>query len=261
MAKKSKMPEIPEWAMQITALRESLIINQAELARRLACSAMTISRWERGLLQPSAEHFIQLGNLGDRTQAWFFWERAGIQPAKMAGALSAVSKSRRSGVLLQTGRRQRNADDNRKSGNVSVRLLKGFVGAHSVPGDRRSLRTIPEKGTISVPAKWCPNPDYTSVMPVRGHTLEPLIHDGDFVAVDSFQTERESLYGNLVVATNQGQGLSLAFLRRYGTVDVLEGQDRRYEPVILSKPGVWRIAGRVLWWISSAVLPTASRAT
>jgi len=258
MPKKSKMPEMPEWAIQITALRESLKINQAELARRLACSAMTISRWERGLLQPSAEHFIQLGNLGDRTQAWFFWEMAGIQPAKMADALSAVSKSRRSGDL-QKEHHRRNADERRRSGSVSIPLLRGFVGAHGVPGDRRSLRTIPNKGMLSVPAKWCPNPEYTSMISVRGRALEPLIHDGDFVAVDSFQAERQSLYGNLVVATNPGQGLSLAFLRRYGTVDVLEGQDRRYEPAILSKPGVWRIVGKVLWWISSAALPASSR--
>src|SRR5262252_7894895 len=95
MPKKSKMPEMPEWAIQITALRESLKINQAELARRLACSAMTISRWERGLLQPSAEHFIQLGNLGDRTQAWFFWEMAGIQPARMVEALGGKSRAKK----------------------------------------------------------------------------------------------------------------------------------------------------------------------
>src|SRR5215510_14980351 len=95
MPKKSKMPEMPEWAIQITALRESLRINQAELARRLECSAMTISRWERGLLQPSAEHFIQLGNLGDRTEAWFFWEMAGIQPARMVEALGGTSRAKK----------------------------------------------------------------------------------------------------------------------------------------------------------------------
>lgn len=71
MKRKSKRETTPEWVSQITALRERLGINQAELARRLECSAMTISRWERGLLQPSAEHFIQLGNLGNRTDAWF----------------------------------------------------------------------------------------------------------------------------------------------------------------------------------------------
>src|SRR5215475_6032782 len=137
MPKKSKMPEMPEWAIQITALRESLKINQAELARRLACSAMTISRWERGLLQPSAEHFIELGNLGNRTQAWFFWEMAGIQPAKMANALTPSSRFKSSGELLQKTMHLISKSEKRESGNVSVPLLKGFIGAHGFAGDRR----------------------------------------------------------------------------------------------------------------------------
>lgn len=243
------MLELPEWAFQITALRERLKINQAELARRLSCSAMTISRWERGLLQPSAEHFIQLGNLGDRTHAWFFWEMAGIQPAKMANALTPISRSERLG---ERSRRGHLADDqNGKSDNVSVPVLKGVIGAHGTAGNRQSLRTIAAKGSVSVPAKWCPNPDYTRLIVLKGHAMEPLIREGDLVAVDSFQTERAILYGSLVVAMNERQGLSVAFLRRYGTVDILEGESRSEEPVILSKPGAWRIVGRVLWWISS----------
>src|SRR5438270_13882121 len=95
MNRKIKRTSLPEWALQITALRDSLAVNQAELARRMECSAMTISRWERGLLQPSAEHFIQLGNLGDKTAAWFFWEKAGIQPAKMVHALGGSARKKR----------------------------------------------------------------------------------------------------------------------------------------------------------------------
>lgn len=261
MPRRSKKPELPEWAVQITTLREQLEINQAGFARRLTCSAMTISRWERGLLQPSAEHFIQLGNLGNRTQAWFFWEMAGIQPAKVADALSVGSKSRPSGGVFQKKNHSPSLDDTLKAGNVSLPLLKGFVGAHGVPGDKRSLRTIPERGTVSVPAKWCSNPAYTRLILVRGHALEPLVHDGDIVAVDSFQTEREKLYGSLVIAANQRQGLSLAFLRRYATVEVLEGEGRKQEPLILSKPGAWRIAGKVLWWISSAHSPASNQRT
>src|ERR1700757_1793643 len=94
MKRKSKRIVLPEWGLQITALRERLEINQAELARRMECSAMTISRWERGLLQPSAEHFIQLGNLGNKTEAWFFWEKAGIRASKMVEALSGTSRVR-----------------------------------------------------------------------------------------------------------------------------------------------------------------------
>src|SRR5437868_11489479 len=95
MKKKGRANSLPEWATQITALREHLTINQAELARRVECSAMTISRWERGLLQPSAEHFIQLGNLCSKNEAWFFWEMAGIQAPKMVDALTDLSRRRR----------------------------------------------------------------------------------------------------------------------------------------------------------------------
>src|SRR5215472_6354854 len=93
--KKNKTAAQPEWVSEIIALRERIGINQAELARRMECSAMTISRWERGLLQPSAEHFIQLGNLGNKHEAWFFWEMAGIQPAKMIEALGGSSRAKK----------------------------------------------------------------------------------------------------------------------------------------------------------------------
>lgn len=252
MPKKSKSGELPEWAVQITTLREHLKINQAELARRMVCSAMTISRWERGLLQPSAEHFVQLGNLGNTTQAWFFWEMAGIQPAKMAGALKTATGSRKSGEVLE-----RNAPDavglgrGRRSGSVDIPLLKAFIGAHGVAGDRRSLRTIPANEVISIPAKWCRNPDCTNLVPVKGHGMEPVIRDGDIVAVDSFLTERTSLYGKIVVVANQTKGLSVAYLRRYDTLDVLEGENRQHPPVILRKAKTWRIVGKALWWIST----------
>lgn len=95
MKKTSKRRALQEWASQITTLRERLKINQAELARRMECSAMTISRWERGLLQPSAEHFVQLGNLGSKNEAWFFWEMAGIQASKMIEALGTTSRNGR----------------------------------------------------------------------------------------------------------------------------------------------------------------------
>lgn len=252
MRRKSK-PELPEWAVQITALREHLEINQAELARRMACSAMTISRWERGLLQPSAENYIHLGNLGNKTEAWFFWERAGIQAAKVVGALRGASGFRKSDQ--QQLSQDFSKGTNRRSTSVTLPVLHGIVASHGLEGDKRSLRTIPPKETISVPARWCPNPNYTSLIPVRGHSMEPLIRDGDMIAVDSFEVERNNLYGTLVVAADQKQGLSVAYLRRFGTVDVLEAEDRAYEPVILSKPSGWRILGKVLWWISSPATP------
>jgi SOS-response transcriptional repressor LexA len=165
---------------------------------------------------------------------------------------------RKSEVILQKKRSPGvSKGSSNGSTNIAVPLLKAFVATHGLQGDKRSLRTIPAKETVSVPARWCPNPDYTSLLPVKGHTMEPLIRDGDIIAVDSFQAERENLYGMLVVAADQEQGLSLTYLRRFGPVDVLEGANREYEPVILTKPSAWRIMGKVLWWISSATVPMA----
>jgi phage repressor protein C with HTH and peptisase S24 domain len=255
MKKKPKGITLPEWASQITSLRERLEINQAELARRMECSAMTISRWERGLLQPSAEHFIQLGNLGDKTEAWFFWEMAGIQAAKMIQALGG-SRNRKwlDAPYLERARAGAAvANPDRFPPVVNLPLLKAVAGTHGVPGDRRSsLRTIPATEVVGAPEAWCPNPAYTSLLRVKGHSMEPLIRNGDILAVDSYQIEREHLYGKLVIASSEQKGLCISRLRRYDTLDVLEAENRDYEPVILSKANGWRIVGKVLWWISAA---------
>jgi SOS-response transcriptional repressor LexA len=80
--------------------------------------------------------------------------------------------------------------------------------------------------------------------------MEPAIRDGDMVAVDAYQTERGHLYGHVVVVTTEVNGLSVSRLCRYESVDVLEAEDRQYQPVILKKSAGWRIIGKVLWSIS-----------
>src|SRR5215469_9849241 len=137
--KKNKTAAQPEWVSEIIALRERIGINQAELARRMQCSAMTISRWERGLLQPSAEHFIQLGNLGDKNEAWFFWEMAGIQPSKMVDSLrsSLRSNGERSKPGLAINKATSNeSGENNTTNTAQIPLLKAFVGAHGSVGAR-----------------------------------------------------------------------------------------------------------------------------
>ncbi len=220
----------------------------------MQCSAMTISRWERGLLQPSAEHFIQLGNLGNKTEAWFFWEMAGIQPSKMVdslrSSLRAKGESGRSGPSLakSTGNdpTEKGATD-----RVEIPILKAYVGSYGTAGARHfSLRTIPKSCMISVPSEWCRNPGYTSLLRVKGHSMEPSICDGDIIAVDAFQADRTELYGKIVLASHEEKGMCISRLSRYDTVDVLQGEDRRVGATVLSKSSGWRIIGRVLWWIS-----------
>lgn len=252
MRRKSKKTS-PEWVTQITALRDRLGINQAELARRMECSAMTISRWERGLLQPSAEHFIQLGNLGNKGEAWFFWEMAGIQPARMVEALGGSRRKKESEFIHMdmAGANHKRTDSDKYAKLIGVPLLKTTAGTHGSKGDKRgSLRNAPISEMVGVPAAWCPNPTYTSLVRVAGSSLEPIIHDRDIVAVDSYQTERRDLNGSMVMLTSEEQGLWISRLRRYDTVDVLEAEVRDHEPLIFRKSGRLRIVGRVLWSIT-----------
>jgi transcriptional regulator with XRE-family HTH domain len=256
MKNKTKQAPLREWASQITKLRERLKINQAELARRMECSAMTISRWERGLLQPSAEHFIQLGNHGNKSEAWFFWEKAGIQASKMVESLDESARGRRwmpSPKLEGAHAGAKAASSEKRPDVIELPLLKAVAGTHGVQGDRRSsLRSIPASQLLGAPAPWCPNPAYTSLLRVKGHSMEPLIRGGDILAVDSFQTERADLYGKVVIAASEQRGLCVSRLRRYGNLDVLEGENHQHDPVVLNKANGWRIVGRVLWWISAA---------
>ena len=82
--------------------------------------------------------------------------------------------------------------------------------------------------------------------------MEPLIRQGDLIAVDSYQTERANLYGKIVIASSHGHGLTLSRLRRYDTLEMLEAENRDHESIVLSKSGGWRIVGKVLWWIAGA---------
>jgi phage repressor protein C with HTH and peptisase S24 domain len=253
-----KQETIPQWAKKIASMRRQLRISQAELARRLECSAMTVSRWERGQLAPSADYYIQLGRLAKKSDRWFFWERAGLQ---VGDVLSVVPHEPPKGfpkmalpdledAAAGTGE-QRTTSKNAHV--VPIPLLKAVAGTPGCAGDKRlSLHQIPAQEMVGAPYQWCPNPAYTSLVRVRGHSMEPLIRDGDIVAVDSLQTDRSKLDGKILIVSSEEKGLCVTRFRRFPTVDVLEPESREYQAIILGKNSGWRIVARVLWWITSA---------
>jgi transcriptional regulator with XRE-family HTH domain len=68
----------PEWAQRVVSLRKQMGLSQVQFAELLAVTQGTVSRWESGVKQPSAEHFIQMGNLADEDECLWFWRRAGV---------------------------------------------------------------------------------------------------------------------------------------------------------------------------------------
>src|SRR5437879_3114347 len=70
---------------------------------------------------------------------------------------------------------------------------------------------------------------------VKGNSMQPMMHDGDILAVDSSQTDRSQLNGKVVVVANEQKGLCISRLRRYENVDVLEPENRDYKPIVFTK--------------------------
>src|ERR1700740_736364 len=101
--RKSARPSArPEWATKLEGLRETLGLSQAALAKKLNVSAMAPSRWERGVHEPPAAVFLELGKLAGKRDCWYFWEQAGIPRRDVTSVLDRVSDRAKVGVKRPT---------------------------------------------------------------------------------------------------------------------------------------------------------------
>src|SRR5256886_17666183 len=90
MHQESRNTRNVEWASRIIALRRRMGVSQSELGRQLNSSAMAVSRWERGVQEPPANIYIQLGNITGDPECWYFWGRAGLHSGDLMRVLPAV---------------------------------------------------------------------------------------------------------------------------------------------------------------------------
>ena len=65
------------------------------------------------------------------------------------------------------------------------------------------LKEAPQDELIAAPLAWCPNPESTSCLRVKGKSMTLIIYDGDILAVDSLQTKHADLNDKIVVAWNK----------------------------------------------------------
>jgi len=248
----------PEWARSILKLRHQLGLSQTALGARLHCSAMAVSRWERGRKEPPARCYIQLGNLAGEPECWSFWERAGLRSADLArmlpGGRAVLHKTNFPHfeiVVAGSGEKRRKVS--KKVRLIAIPVLPVQVATRGERGDHRTmLDRVSTEEMIAAPALWCPNPAETSCLRVRGSSMSPLINDGDIIAVDCSQLDPYELSGKIVVAWHRENGLSLSRFLLANGVQLLESENRDYQPVILSKDRNWRLVGKVLWWIQQA---------
>ena len=83
--------------------------------------------------------------------------------------------------------------------------------------------------------------------------MSPLILDGYIIAVDTSNTSRDDLVGQIVVARNtEEKRLLVSRLIRFDHTDALVSDQRENQSVSLANGSSWRIIGRVLWWTGKA---------
>lgn len=247
---KSK-PSRPAWSLKIEHLRHNRKLNQAEFGAQIGLSAMAVSRWERGVAEPHGEVYIRLGNLSGDPLCWFFWKQAGLRMSDVTRVLPEVRARLAQTKLpaIEFVHAGTTAIDALKSANlVAVPLLPVHAATSGHEGDNIDLAEVSPELLLAAPVEWCPNPESTLSLRVKGNSMSPLIMDGYIIAVDTSNTENDRLVGDIVVASHKERGLLVSRLIRFDHTDALVSDNRGYEAVTVTPGSEWRIIGKVLWW-------------
>lgn len=245
----------PEWASMIRRLRQRLTLSQTAFGNEVHASAMGVSRWERGALEPPSHSYIELGNLAGDPDCWFFWGRAGLRSEDLMRVLPKLrSRYPRANVsdfqIVHAGSSKQKV---KPPELVAIPLLKLTAATNGEKGDNIPvLHEAPIESIIAAPREWCPNPTSTYSLKVRGNSMNPLIYADYILVVDSSQTNRSKLDGKIVIAWHKDSGLTVSRFRRYNNTEVLSPDNREYASVTMDRKNNWKIIAKVLWWIGQA---------
>jgi len=250
-----------EWSERILRLATELGLTQAGLAERLGVSPATVSRWIQGKYEPTAEGYVALGNLAQRSEGLYFWERAGVDTSAFPEA-----SFRRTQTSLRV-----NLDDfSLVAGRKVSKLLPGKSGAVAIPllnvaayGDpvppveNVSFSEVQMEEVLLAPLSWCPHPESMISMHLSGDSMVPTISPGSILFVDTAATDREILNQQITVVSHRDLGFKVARLQRLANSDLLVSSNHKYVPLDISNASKWKIFGQVLWWVSRDVAATS----
>lgn len=233
----NKRRKLPPYPALIERLRRELSITQTSLAQRLKVSAMSVSRWERGVQEPSSQMFVKLGTLAIGEMRWQFWEMAGLQRTYVEGAAK-----RQIVIEDPTDLHSRSAH----ASLVPIPLLEARLGA-SLHGDFLNGCEIVE--VLTAPSEWCPHPRNTVCAFVEGDSMEPMIRNGSVVCIDTSVREPSSLAAHVVVAQHPELGTKVSWLDDLGEGKYrFRSENPKCEQMDYTEQ--WQLIGKLLWWLT-----------
>lgn len=247
----------PEWATAISDLRGRLDLSQSALGQRIHMSAMAISRWERGVQEPPAGSYIELGNLAGDPYCWLFWARAGLRREDLMRVMPKLNRSTNRVSIDATNLAIAAAGSGSKKLKVpqlvAIPVLQVVAASHGEKGDNATiLHSAPVESMIAAPKDWVPNPSATTCVRVKGNSMSPLIYDGYILVIDTSQTDHAKLSGKVVIAWHKDMGLTVSRLQRYDHTEVLRPENSDYNTIVLDSKHQWKVMAKVLWWIGKA---------
>jgi transcriptional regulator with XRE-family HTH domain len=250
----------PEWAVQIRRLLQQRKLSQAALASRLGVSPATITRWVKGTHEPTSASYIALGNLAGQPGGVYFWERAGIEPAQMAGTaprppLSSLRVNLADYQLI-AGRKLSSAVIASHAAVILPLLNITAYGDRIPPGPHVTLAQAKVVDVLMAPLSWCPHPESMLCMSISGDSMTPLISPDSIIAVDAAVTERQELDKKLAVFSHRDLGFKVARLQRMPSTEILVSANHTCLPIEVSDHAKWKLVGAVLWWVSRDSVPT-----
>jgi DNA-binding XRE family transcriptional regulator len=228
---------VPPYSVLIERLRRELSVTQTSLALRLKVSAMSVSRWERGVQEPSSQIYVKLGTLASAEMRWQFWEMAGLQRTHVEGSATRQ-------IMIADPLDLRHKAEH--TSLIPIPLLNARLGA-SLHGDFLKGSDVLE--VLTAPSQWSPNPSHTVCAFVEGDSMEPRILDGSIVCIDTSETSPEALAGHVMVAQHPSLGTKLSWLDANGDgTYTFRSENPKVEPMAFE--GDWKLLGRLLWWLT-----------
>lgn len=231
----------PEWAARLEKLRDKLGLSQAALARRLNVSAMAPSRWERGVHEPPASIYLQLGRMAGPKECWYFWKQAGLKKSDIEAVCGKV-----------VGKATEGKSDFFVSASPGLEINGQKLVV--VPVYEMNCCAPPRKTTaefVAVPADWVPNPKTTYCVKMVGEFMSPMLRPGAIVGIDESVNAQDELEGKMVICSHKEKGNVIHWLQKMGNSAMLVPENRDFPPTYIQNDD-WKIGGKILWWFSTA---------
>ncbi len=208
--KKEKQKFVMKTGERIRDLRKALGLTQKEFASRIGITYQMLGLYERGKYEPPEKVLKLISSTFGVSYEWLkegkgeMWERK--DKAILEGAVARLTE-------------------------VAERLVRIPIVGDAGAGFPKSPADIKEVGYILVSKDTLQKGGRFSVQ-VRGDSMEPTLHDGDFVVFKPYVGDGSDIpSGKIVVVRNIGGELVVKRLVRIDGLTMLTSDNPKYPPI------------------------------